>query len=166
MSAREFAPGTVAVATVRGVGGVRVMRYAEPGGCVDWFASGVVEGSTGHRDEHVTDVRPLVVLDLDGQDVPSLLRHLRGSPGCHFCAPMADQIEEQTRDPKPAEPTGLGAVVEDSRGHWWLRKDACRAGSSWFDADDHAIAQPWREVDVTRVLSEGVERAPEAGEGA
>jgi len=68
-------------------------------------------------------------------------------------ASLIEQIEAQTKPPKPAEPTGLGAVVEDSEGFRWVRNDA-PIEPSW--RCDHRGWQTWAKVDAVRVLSEGV----------
>ena len=58
-----YQPGTVAVATVRGAPNVRVVRvdYATT---PEWMSFEQVCGPLWHSAEFVTDVRPLVVLDL------------------------------------------------------------------------------------------------------
>ena len=69
---------------------------------------------------------------------------------------LRDQIETQTKPPKPAEPTGLGAVVEDARGRKWVRADIDR--EPWF-SDERTGEDCWRayaDIDAVRVLSEGV----------
>lgn len=60
-----YEPGTVAVATVRGVPNVRVFRIRDHHEIVRWVTADNLNGWLGHHDSDVTDVRPLVVLDLD-----------------------------------------------------------------------------------------------------
>ena len=61
----EYKPGTVAVATVKGVEGVRVLaRPATLRSEGGWFSSERIGGSAVHYDEDVTEVHPLVVLDI------------------------------------------------------------------------------------------------------
>lgn len=64
------------------------------------------------------------------------------------------------RIPKPDEPTGLGAVVEDVHGRRYQRVDRERA--AWLRSDiPMEAALDWRdytEVAAVRVLSEGVVR--------
>lgn len=55
--------------------------------------------------------------------------------------------------PKPDEPQGLGAVVEDAEGESWIR---CRTFPEWVHASGDAFAQKWEALTVVRVLSEGV----------
>lgn len=153
-----WAPGSVAVATVRGVPDVRVFKLA--GG--DWahasvtFAdddlAGIFNDISG--DDLVTDVRPLVVLDLDGWDVGQLIEAL-SAPICATIGSrfVADQIEAQTRPPKPPEPQGLGAVVEDSDGQLWVRAGDDGGPNPWCEGIDW---EPWDRIRAVRVLSEGV----------
>jgi hypothetical protein len=62
--------------------------------------------------------------------------------------------------PKPDEPTGLGAVVEDSDGHRWVRVDRKEGLSSCWQPCNRAISQPqwsrYEHIAAVRVLSEGV----------
>lgn len=62
--------------------------------------------------------------------------------------------------PPIAEPTGLGAVVEDDRGFAWVRTHA--TGYPWHanldPADRNSTAvRKWRDINATRVLSEGIQ---------
>jgi hypothetical protein len=115
----DYAPGTVAVATVRGVPGVRVIRGGATSGAFTdyWFADRLIHGSASHFHESVvTDVRPLVALDPTNYPTLDVAEHFRA----HGLPAFADAWAAQTRPPKPAEPTGLGAVVEDAAGYWWV----------------------------------------------
>ena len=139
-----YESGTVAVATVRGLNGVRVFR------CFGGWTSedSTPNGFDFHADEYVTDVRPLVVLDPEGEGfhVAEMAADLRKRGQ----AWLADQIEAQTKPPKPAEPTGLGAVVEDASGKRFVRYDG-----DWPWLDGTANLQ-WQHINAVRVLSEGV----------
>lgn len=98
----EWEPGTVAVATVRGVEGVRVMRSSDR--TLPWRSATRVLNSHLHADRHVTDVRPLVVLDK--ADLPlatgwaDVTRNLRTADGSIARTWVAEQIEAQTKPPK------------------------------------------------------------------
>lgn len=170
MSTHE--PGTVAVATVRGVPNVRVMRrkffrLTNDGWHMDWSHT-AVKGFTCTNDEEVTDVRPLVVLDLAPGDLRCVVENLRaratymdgiGAPNTKaLLCNAADQIEQQTRPPKPAEPKGLGAVVEDARGDFWVYTGLRNAKDGetrlWFHG---SLSADYADVAAVRVLSEGVQ---------
>lgn len=59
--------------------------------------------------------------------------------------------------PKPDEPTGLGAVVEDAEGRRWMRGSSTRGLKVWVN--DDALDSEWRayrDIAAVRVLSEGV----------
>jgi hypothetical protein len=66
------------------------------------------------------------------------------------------------KPPKPEEPTGLGAVVEDDRGVRWVRTEPKNGMTNPWQATLH-VAEPdevrslrWAEVVAVKVLSEGV----------
>lgn len=157
MSGTEYKVRQVAVATVKGEKDVRVMRTLGEG----WHSAWPVAYTYVHDDSDVTDIRPLVVLDLDGigspRQVVNTLRWTDSVPVATMGA-IADQIEAQTRPPKPAEPTGLGAVVVDSK-HGLLVRTV--AGSSVLDTSrpwraPYGSYYSWADIDVEKVLSEGV----------
>ena len=158
----EYEPGTVATATVRGVPNVRIVR-----GDGHWAVAANIDDSfiDRHSAGLVTDVRPLVVLDPEDIDttpqetIPYLIRALRASDSDGYgptLRMLADQIEAQTRPPKPEEPTGLGAVVEDTEGERWVRLDSDMY--PWF-AQGSRDFSAWEHIDAVRVLSEGVSDA-------
>src|SRR5689334_10172256 len=92
-----------------------------------------------------------VVLDLTVYDVPRLIGSLRDAAennGVSTFVDIADQIEQQTKPPKPKEPTGLGAVVEDSRGVRWVRTESARGMENPWQATLHPA-----EGDAVRSLS-------------
>jgi hypothetical protein len=70
----EWKPGTVGTATVRGVDDVRVLRSHRTGSVASefWLSDSEVDGYLQHQDPHVTDVRPLVVIDPAAVDVDAL----------------------------------------------------------------------------------------------
>lgn len=59
--------------------------------------------------------------------------------------------------PKPEQPTGLGAVVEDDRGDRWVFiADATRAHvRCWRQASDE-IWRDYADINAVRILSPGV----------
>lgn len=64
----EYEPGMVAVATVRGVPNVRVMRTDDTLTTRPWWVSvaPVGVGYRWHHDDVVRDIRPLTLLDAGG----------------------------------------------------------------------------------------------------
>lgn len=116
----------------------------------------------------ITGVRPLVVLDLSDQPVegdatgrnePTLLVSMLRETSENFFTPdaaalarkVADQIEAQTRPSKPAEPTGLGSVVQDREKRLWVR---LATNPPWFHPE--VFDKTWDQLDVVKVLSEGL----------
>lgn len=63
--------------------------------------------------------------------------------------------EFATPRPRIDEPTGRGAVVEDSKGGWWVRGE--QEGTSFAWVGPSAYWKNWDELEVVRVLSEGVQ---------
>ena len=165
----DWKPGTVAKATVRGVPDVTVFRMNDSEWALDRGIAGAFFTDIAN-DKDATDVRPLVVLDLEESiGKAHLALWLRNNiskieQGCvspssigKDMAWLADQIEAQTKPPKPAEPTGLGAVVEDDDGRRWVRiDDDPELNKPWRPADMAAIRSHWQNVKAVRVLSEGV----------
>lgn len=95
------------------------------------------------------------------------LREL-GLVGESYCAVrlrrIADQFDAQNPPPKPAEPTGLGAVVEDKAGRTWVRTEAVSSDTelspwcpSWGVHGDDAQPACYADLDAVRVLSVGVQ---------
>lgn len=153
--------GTVAVATVRGVPNVRVIRRA-----TGWASAVEIDGRRMFHPDRiaaVTDIRPLVVLDPeDTERVQRLVRafwdaqRVDDGDGSDL-AYMAEALRSLNHPPKPAEPKGLGAVVEDASGEKWIRCTA-RLDYAWQIAG--AVGSPWvryAAIDAVRVLSEGVQ---------
>lgn len=158
-----YEPGTVAVATVRGVPNVRVIRRA-----TGWAK---IDGTRVFHDRiaAVTDVRPLVVLDPeDTEQVQRLVRAFwdaqrvddgDGSDSAY----MAEALRSLNHPPKPAEPKGLGAVVEDAKGARWLRVDWVNPWSLAKPQERrdgrvlHGSHVTWDRIDAVKVLSEGVQ---------
>lgn len=162
MDSKQYEPGRVAVIDTISDHDLRAVRR---GGV--W----IYLDSEGYAiDANVTNVRPLVVLDLgalnpvlSGSEAANYaIRTLRGS-GWISDSRLADQIEQQTRPPEPAQPTGLGAVVEADfetdagRGYgpatWSLAGDG-----SWVCLTDGLVGTkaPWPFLTNVKVLSGGV----------
>lgn len=63
------------------------------------------------------------------------------------------------KPPKPEEPTGLGAVVEDEDGERWTRVESGEAETRnpWYPSACDQQPAEWDEINAARVLSEGVQ---------
>lgn len=62
------------------------------------------------------------------------------------------------KPPKPDEPTGLGAVVEDEDGLLFVRVGVTIGDFHWRSSEPgNSDCFPWRTVKAVRVLSEGVQ---------
>lgn len=109
------------------------------------------EGVTVER--NVTDVRgPLVVLDLGSASPLALAESLRSDS---YWVYIADQIEEQTRPPRPDEPTNTGAVVRDTHGSFWTRLPS--SFGKWADGGGNIAS--WNGIDGPTVEHDGWDRS-------
>ncbi len=66
----------------------------------------------------------------------------------------------RAKPPKPDEPQGLGAVVEDAADHRWTRiYPGVGEGEAWYcdDARGRAQWEHWANIAAVKVLSEGVQ---------
>lgn len=137
------------VATVHGepgavvygpMGNGQMVRLGAPwrsDGRVQYLASG-----------SIADARPLVVLDPESKDD---WRRVHEALEAHL--KMRDALYALA-DPKPAEPTGLGAVVLDSAGRHWVRANSWNL--PWvYQAGANGAGRKWSDLDVVEVLSEG-----------
>lgn len=113
----------------------------------DQRLKGVTTATLGH------DMRPLVVIDPeDGEQVERLRLAVQAESKGFFTAHvLAAALREfaNPTPPKPDEPTGLGAVVEDGAGQTWMRD-----WKGYWRAPD--VTARWAKVEAVRVLSEGV----------
>lgn len=157
--AAEYEPGTVAVATVCGVPNVRVMRvesnYAPT---IEW-ASAQGEKHRMHEPREVTDVRPLVVLDLvNAEQTIKTLRIKANDCGIYqagVLSELADQIEAQTKPKRIPEP-GLWGVVEAAANGGAERGQFVHTPKFWYCAEfDHA--RGWDALIDPTLIREGVE---------
>ena len=104
---------------------------------------------------------PLIVIDPDDREqVERLARllwpHYSKSESARLA--KADITQAALRSlvaaPKPPEPPGLGAVVEDVNGDLWVRLDT--EGVWACASDENKTATYWPTIAAVRVLSEGV----------
>lgn len=155
----DWPVGTIARATVRGVENVTVFRCAGS----TWLSSAMIPipvldgASRAHEDDHVTDVRPLVVLDPKDFPVPDVAGLLRAVASERIPASgreltllwIADEWEKQTAPPRMDEPGWGEKVIAHTAGdptrrefvrygdlpYRWSARDACD-GFRWDDLLD------------------------------
>jgi hypothetical protein len=113
--------------------------------------------------------RPVVVLDPKSSDDVDALADAMAAAGDSFG--WASRSRAALRSlvappvpPKPAEPTGLGAVVVDAKGSRWIRIDTHQDCNDWTavgapknpDPDASGVRWEYAAIDAVAVLSEGV----------
>jgi hypothetical protein len=105
--------------------------------------------------------RPLVVIDPENREAverfAAAYRDVSGEadltdepwsiPGLRMQAALRSLIAP----PKPEEPTGLGAVVEDARGQVWVRTNLL---VPWVSSGETRVS--WDALSAVKVLSPGV----------
>lgn len=162
----NWKPGDVAVAQYRDEPASRYFYRKVFGkdGAYEWVNE---DGTRSERFELAEWHRPLVVIDPDDREqVERLVRAM--PPEWNLEQPddpelLDDSVAGVTTalrsllaPPRPEEPTGLGAVVEDDRGRQWVR------GFQEDDAPwvcDHFVSRSFSDIpNPVRVLSEGVAR--------
>ena len=112
-------------------------EYGEPMFCVD----------------QPQTMRHLVVVDPEDREAVERLWNLfRNNEIPNGREAIADALREfaNPKPPRPEEPTGLGAVVEDVWGHRFVRVGA----RAWRNVNEDSFCI-WLHIDVVRVLSEG-----------
>jgi hypothetical protein len=148
---RQWKPGDVAMGTIHGYTGLFTYRGEDEG----WAqADGADDGWDG---DFILNLRPVIVID--PEDREQVKRLISAIP---YAALRADVVERtqaalrelaNPRPPKPDEPTGLGAVVEDSNGERFVRSDVVTC-NPWRGPDGYP--HEYDRIDAVRLLSEGV----------
>jgi hypothetical protein len=164
---REWQPGDVAM--IRHVTGKWSRMMLQPSG--RWACSRGPEATT-HAVSAEDDVRPLVVIDPEDREAVERLLSLFFPGWAHVkengseivgidIARMQAALREfaDPKPPKPEEPTGLYAVVEDTESREWCRIDVI--GYCWQRLGDAAGSTTtayaaWDAINAVRVLSVGV----------
>lgn len=173
---RDYKPGTLARVDVdfgeQGtISGVLALRINNLRSDFDALISWVLVDGHQCAAEVVKNIRPLVVLDLDGSPEPATLLRFVGKMlddgrsgyerEAQWLAGLAEQIEAQTKPAMPAEPTGLGAVVRGRDGREFVRVCSRHPGDDGYDwrADgafgSDSSNRAWRDIDAVEVLHEG-----------
>jgi hypothetical protein len=161
----EYKPGTVALVEA-GCWANRVVaiRTGVPNN-MGWAYCGTRDGQSTQAwspdtSGIVTPLRPLAVIDPEDRgEVERLMDPLRRMGFAPHACGAVDCLTTALREfakptpPKPAEPLGLGAVVEDAEGRWWSRLGGT-TGYPWH----HGLQgrAHYAHIDAVRVLSEGV----------
>jgi hypothetical protein len=152
---REWKPGDVATRN-----GLRFMFCQSTAGREFWVDNeGDDRGISPLGIPVGRPLRPLVVLDPElDEDVQRLCdayKSVDHSVGTYW---MQAALRSLVAPPKPEEPQGLGAVIEDAEGTLWVYTGEEYAWAS------NGGARHWHELDVARVLSDGW--TPDAPGGA
>ena len=163
---REWKPGDVAMVASE-TRAWRVFRTTDREGNEVWADA---TGPLLPDDEWVPNrtIRPLVVIDTEDREqverlvaaweavenvapgpVPMTARQMR----------MQAALRSLIAPPKPPEPTGLGAVVEDAESMRWVRGSSMRGLKAW--CNDYGMDSEWlsyADITAVRILSEGVDQ--------
>ena len=163
---REWKPGDAAVVKCDDLVCPMLEHKALLGKSGRWYLLEIGE----YWEEHGAEpVRPLVVIDPeDREQVERLTQtYLRDYDGVDTVAQVGevDSMQAALRSlvapPKPEEPTGRYAVVEDSEGIEWCRIDSVIGAFCWQRLGQPGRAETsyakWSGINAVRVLSKGVE---------
>lgn len=163
MSKREWKPGDVALATIHGQS-VQVVRAYKA-----WITTPAPDDrrfpatycAFYDAGGEVTDARPLVVIDPENLgDVGRLVEayvaamSARGRVGRGPMLTMQAALREfaTPTPPRPEEPQGLGAVVEDAEGDRWVLYTNPRNDAPWCNG---CASVDYADIAAVRVLAEG-----------
>jgi hypothetical protein len=158
---REWKPGDVAMVTLTTGQTAPAMRSGTDRG--EWYGP-MRDDSPSFLvgDALVASAHPLTVIDAeDREQVERLAERIGHLWTSHNY--VVDVVQAALREfadpkpPKPEEPTGLGAVVEDAEGHRWVLVGPGESFPVWAPADPERVATSFRAIDAVRVLSEGVQ---------
>ena len=112
--------------------------------------------------EYIRDVRPLAVIDPEDREQVRAIADAAYPEGRANTNRLQAALREfaNPTPPKPEEPTGLGAVVEDASGVRHVRTFAGSApGVAWLghiQGDGGERTRRWSDIDAVKVLSGGV----------
>lgn len=171
MTQQKWEPGTVALVDWEGESVVRILsKYGHTFGS-DRSAWWGPEGYLRCEAEAIKGIRPLLVLDPDN---PDQMRELAKTFGGKRWPGQLGVVSDSTYEAltaavramlpkptpvKPAEPTGLGAVVEDGDGDFWvyggMRSILDGETRIWLHAEKK---DTYAKINAVKVLSEGVTR--------
>lgn len=162
MTGRKWKPGDVALVTW-GRGDEVMIRTNRPAVGDVWHGP---NGWLG--DASAKHVRSLVVIDPEDREQVGRLLDALAEKDWEVGEgdQLADDVQAALREfanptpPKPEEPTGLGAVVEDTDGRLWFRmtlENQTWPGEVWQEqyGCDPDRWRKYADVNAVRVLSEG-----------
>lgn len=157
MSGREWKPGDV-VADDTGVFFIIEVTANSLSAWTDGSSAIDADGN-GRRVDSLKNPRPLVVIDPEDHEQVRNVLETFGHQYTHWTPELDHNVTKfqaalrsLTAPPKPDEPTGLGAVVEDATGEHWIR--AARIKHGW-----HRPMGTWAayvDISAVKVLSQGV----------
>lgn len=143
---KEWKPGDLAM--LSGLDGDEVMAFRQDR---QWATQ-----SHLYLNDWQVKARPLVVIDPEDREAVERLTGLyldvEGSATDVMQAALREFADPTP--PRPDEPTGLGAVVEDEDGSI-LTRISLEGGRDWVTI--HGTAFEWSEIDVARIVGSGVQ---------
>ena len=96
--------------------------------------------------EAIPPARPVIPVDLESLAAET--------DGAHHIARLVRAAFAPLTPPKPPEPTGLGAVVEDEKGLTWVRRHP--GGEAWVNGYQRWAT--YADITAVRILSEGIDQ--------
>jgi hypothetical protein len=143
---REWKPGDVAVLDYSRGSFVSVFTAADY-----WRTQ---EDTTAMGDLALA-VRPLVVIDPEDREQVERLVSLASHNSCIGIESWQAALREYANPtpPRPEEPAGLGAVVEDEDGENWVRFSS---KTGWWWRRWNGENKRWADISAVRILSSGV----------
>jgi hypothetical protein len=159
---REWKPGDVAMVELPEGSERPAVLIGVDTGCLCWHSA--VSGDFRCLDFDAVAARPLAVIDPEHREQVERLIRLQDK---HFNDGIREVVNDfdlrdmqaalreyaDPKPPRPEEPTGLGAVVEDAEGVRFVR-----TGVDGWEWTQVGTGGPicWAYIDAVRVLSEGV----------
>jgi hypothetical protein len=106
------------------------------------------------------DVRPLVVIDPEDREQIERLAEAIDRADYDHGGKYPDVYQAALRSlvspPRPVEPLGLGAVVEDDISVRWVRVNTATGTAEWRCTEPVPEHRRYADIAVVKVLSEGV----------
>lgn len=170
MTEHNWKPGDVAWIKGNGMDTPAIRTARGSWVWVDKRGSNPVNGVCLAASDYDEKAHPLVVIDAEDREQVERFREIASRwaddvpysdmarPGDldHTTAMQAALREfAAPTPPKPDEPLGLGAVVEDSDGMLWVRVNRTRS-TPWVAPVTTTRAEAYDDIDAVRVVSEGV----------